>query len=104
MLADAFGNSTSVVTRGHIVDVLGKIGEKGETTGDSNAMIVQTLLVALQDPHEKVRRNAADELGEMRATSPDVLPALTNALEDSSKNVRNAAQKQSDGLEGRNNI
>jgi HEAT repeat protein len=93
MLADAFGNSTSVATRGHIVDVLGKIGEKGETTGDSNAMIVQTLLVALQDPHEKVRRNAADELGEMRATSPDVLPALTNALEDSSKNVRNAAQK-----------
>ena len=56
-------------------------------------MIVQTLLVALRDSDDNVRRNAADELGEMRATSPDVLPALTNALKDSSKNVRNAAQK-----------
>ncbi len=93
MLADALGNSTSATTRGHIVDVLGAIGEKGKTTEDSREMIVQTLLAVLQDPHENVRRNAADELGEMRATSPDVLPALTNALKDSSKKVRNAAQK-----------
>jgi HEAT repeat protein len=93
MLADALGNSTSPVTRGHIVDVLGAIGEKGKTTRDSAEMIVQTLLVALRDSDDNVRRNAADELGEMRATSPDVLPALTNALKDSSKNVRNAAQK-----------
>ena len=93
MLADALGNSTSHVTRGHIVDVLGAIGEKGKTTEDSREMIVQTLLGVLQDPHENVRRNAADELGEMRASSPDVLPALKTALEDSSKNVRNAAQK-----------
>ena len=100
MLADAFGNSTSFVTRGHIVDVLGKIGETGETTGDSDEMIVQTLLIALQDPHEKVRRNAADELGEMRATSPDALPALTNALKDSAETVRKAAQKAIRRLEG----
>ena len=93
MLANALGNTTSHVTRGHIVDVLGAIGEKGKTTEDSREMIVQTLLTVLQDPHENVRRNAADELGEMRATSPDVFPALTNALEDSSKKVRNAAQK-----------
>ena len=93
MLAAALGNTTSHVTRGHIVDVLGAIGEKGKTAGDSREMIVQTLLGVLQDPHENVRRNAADELGEMRATSPDVLPALTNALEDNSKKVRNAAQK-----------
>ena len=93
MLADALGNSTAHVTRGHIVDVLGAIGEKGKTTEDSREMIAQTLLAVLQDPHENVRRNAADELGEMRATSPDVLPALTVALEDSSKKVRNAARK-----------
>ena len=93
MLADALGKSTSHVTRGHIVDVLGAIGEKGKTTEDTREVIVQTLLAVLQDPHENVRRNAADELGEMRATSPDVLPALTNALKDSSKKVRNAAQK-----------
>ena len=93
MLADALGNTTSHVTRGHIVDVLGAIGEKGKTTENSHEMIVQTLLVALQDSHENVRRNAADELGEMRATSPDVLPALTTALNESSKNVRNAAKK-----------
>ena len=93
ILADALGNSTSPVTRGHIVDVLGAIGEKGKVTRDSRERISQTLLVALQDAHADVRRNAADELGEMRATSPDVLPALTSALEDNSKNVRNAAQK-----------
>ncbi len=93
ILADGLGNSTSAKTRGHIVDVLGAIGEKGKITGDSRERISQTLLVALQDTHEDVRRNAADELGEMRATSPDVIPALTNALEDNSQKVRNAAQK-----------
>ncbi len=93
ILADGLGNSTSPVTRGHIVDVLGAIGEKGKTTEDAERMIVQALLGALQDTHEDVRRNAADELGEMRATSPDVIPALTNALEDNSQKVRNAAQK-----------
>ena len=93
ILADALGNSTSPVTRGHIVDVLGAIGEKGKTTENDHERIVQSLLVALQDTDENVRRNAADELGEMRAASPDVLPALTNALNDSSQKVRNAAQK-----------
>ena len=93
ILADALGNSTSSVTRGHIVDVLGAIGEKGKVTKDVRERISQTLLVALQDAHEDVRRNAADELGEMRATAPDVLPALTNARKDSSKKVRDAAQK-----------
>lgn len=93
ILADALGNSTSPVTRGHIVDVLGAIGEKGKITEDSRERISQILLVALQDAHEDVRRNAADELGEMRATSSDVLPALTNALKDNSQKVRNAAQK-----------
>ena len=93
MLADALGNSTSPATRGHIVDVLGGIGEKGKTTENTVDLIVQTLLVALRDSDENVRRNAADELGEMRATSPDVLPALRNALKDSSEKVRKAAQK-----------
>lgn len=93
ILADALGNSTSPVTRGHIVDVLGAIGEKGKITEDDHERIVQSLLVALQDTDENVRRNAADELGEMRAASPDVLPALTNALQDNSQKVRNAAQK-----------
>ena len=93
ILAAGLGNSTSPVTRGHIVDVLGAIGEKGKITGDARERIAQTLLVALQDVHADVRRNAADELGEMRATSPDVPPALTNALDDKSQKVRNAAQK-----------
>lgn len=93
ILADALGTSTSPGTRGHIVDVLGAIGEKGKTTEADHERIVQSLLVALQDTDENVRRNAADELGEMRAASPDVLPALTNALEDNSQKVRNAAQK-----------
>ncbi len=93
ILADALGNSTSPGTRGHIVDVLGAIGEKGKITEADHERIVQSLLVALQDTDENVRRNAADELGEMRAASPDVLPALTNARNDGSKKVRNAAQK-----------
>ena len=99
MLADAFENSTSPVTRGHIVDVLGGIGEKGKMTEDSAEMIAQALLVALRDPDDNVRRNAADELGEMRATSPDVMPALTSALTDNAEKVRKAAQKAIQRLE-----
>ena len=93
MLADALTNSQSAVTRGHIVDVLGGIGEELVESGDSGEMVVKSLLVALEDSAKDVRRNAADELGEMRATSPDVRAALTQALNDSSKTVRDAAKK-----------
>ena len=93
MLADALTNSPSAVTRGHVVDILGAIGEKRIDDGKSGEMVVQPLLEALRDTAEDVRRNAADEFGEMRATSPDVQAALTQALNDSSKTVRNAAKK-----------
>ena len=93
MLADAFTSSQSAVTRGHIVDVLGAIGEKLVGSGNSGEIVVKPLLAALEDSAKDVRRNAADELGEMRATSPDVRAALTQALNDSSKAVRDAAKK-----------
>ena len=93
MLADALLNSQSTVTRGHIVDVLGGIGESLVDDGKSGGVVVEPLLVALRDPAVDVRRNAADELGEMPATSPEVRSALTSALNDSAKVVRNAAQK-----------
>ena len=93
MLAEALMNSQSSVTRGHVVDVLGAIGEALVDDGNSGEMVVEPLLVALRDTAEDVRRNAADELGEMRATSPEVRTALTQALKDSSKAVRDAAQK-----------
>ena len=93
LLAGALTTSQSATTRGHVVDVLGEIGEALVKKGESDEMVVKPLLVALQDSDADVRRNAADELGEMRAKSPDAVPALTGALEDSSKNVRSAAQK-----------
>ena len=93
MLADTLANNPSTVTRGHIVDVLGAIGEELVDEGNSGEIVIKPLLVALGDSAEDVRRNAADELGEMRATSPDVRAALTHALNDSSKAVRNAAKK-----------
>ena len=93
LLADALTNSQSSVTRGHVVDVLGGIGEALVDDGNSGEMVVEPILVALRDTAEDVRRNAADELGEMRATSPEVRTALTQALKDSSKAVRDAAQK-----------
>ncbi|MYC74775.1 hypothetical protein F4X10_03250 [Candidatus Poribacteria bacterium] len=93
MLADALTNSQSAVTRGHIVDVLGAIGEALVDDGKSGEVVVQPLLEALRDAAEDVRRNAADELGEMRATSSEVRTALTHALDDSSKAVREAAKK-----------
>ena len=93
MLAEALMNSQSSVTRGHVVDVLGAIGEALVDDGNSGEMVVEPILVALRDIAEDVRRNAADELGEMRATSPEVRTALTQALKDSSKAVRDAAQK-----------
>ena len=93
MLAGALMNNQSATTRGHVVDVLGEIGEALVKKGESDEMVVKLLLVALRDSDADVRRNAADELGEMRAKSPDAETALTRALEDSSKNVRSAAQK-----------
>ena len=93
MLADALTNSQSVVTRGHVVDVLGGIGEELVDDGKPGAVVVEPILIALRDTAEDVRRNAADELGEMRATSPEVRTALTQALEDTSKAVRDAAKK-----------
>lgn len=93
MLVGALTNNQSATTRGHIVDVLGEIGEVLVKRGESDEMVVQPLLVALQDSAADVRRNAADELGEMRAKSPDAVTALTQALADSSKSVRSAAQK-----------
>ena len=93
MLAGALTNNQSATTRGHVVDVLGEIGEALVKKGESDEMVVKPLLVALRDSAADVRRNAADELGEMRAKSPDAETALTRALEDTSKNVRSAAQK-----------
>ena len=93
MLTDALTKNPSAVTRGHVVDVLGAIGEALVDDGNSGEMVVKPLLEALRDTAEDVRRNAADELGEMRATSPDVRTALTHALDDSSKAVREAAKK-----------
>lgn len=93
LLAAALTDSPSAVTRGHVVDVLGGIGEELTDAGNSGEMVVEPLLGALHDTAEDVRRNAADELGEMHATSPDVQAALTQALDDTSKAVRDAAKK-----------
>jgi len=93
MLADALTNIQSSKTRVQVVDVLGAIGEELIDDGKSGEIVVKPILVALRDTAEDVRRNAADELGEMRATSPEVKTALTNALNDSSKAVRDAAKK-----------
>ena len=93
MLVDAFTNIQSSKTRVQVVDVLGAIGEELIDDGKSGEIVVKPILVALRDAAEDVRRNAADELGEMRATSPEVKTALTDALNDSSKAVRDAAKK-----------
>ena len=93
MLVDALTNIQSSVARVQVVDVLGAIGEELIDDGKSAEIVVKPILVALRDTAEDVRRNAADELGEMRATSPEVKTALTNALNDSSKAVRDAAKK-----------
>jgi len=93
MLVDALMNIQSSVTRVQVVDVLGGIGEELIDDDKSGEVVVKPILVALRDTAEDVRRNAADELGEMRATSPEVKTALTNALNDSSKAVRDAAKK-----------
>ncbi len=92
MLAEALESSGSDTSRGHIVNVLGALGEVHAEAGTSVEMFVPPLLIALRDSSNDVRRNAAEELGEMRATQPEVLEALTHALKDPSKAVRNAAQ------------
>ena len=93
LLTDVLTNQQSVRARGHAVDVLGEIGEDLIKKGDSGEIVVKPLITALQDTEADVRRNAADELGEMQAKAPGVITALNRALKDSSKSVRNAAQK-----------
>ena len=93
LLADALTDTQSASARGHVVDVLGEIGEDLIKNGNSGEIVVKQLLIALQDTDADVRRNAADELGEMPAKSPDAITALNLALEDNSKSVRNAAKK-----------
>ena len=100
MLADALTNIQSSVTRVQVVDVLGAIGEELIKDGKSGEIVVKPILTALSDTAEDVRRNAADELGEMRATSPEVKTALTHALDDTSKAVRDAAKKAIRRIEG----
>ena len=93
LLTDVLTNQQLTSARGHVVDVLGEIGEDLIKAGDSGEIIVKPLLVALQDTAVDVRRNAADELGEMQAKSPDAITGLTQALKDNSKAVRRAAEK-----------
>ena len=93
LLADALTNAQSASTRGRVVDVLGEIGEDLIKKGNSGEIVVKQLLIALQDTDAAVRRNAADELGEMPAKSTDAITALNLALKDNSKSVRNAAKK-----------
>ncbi len=97
MLATALEQTQSPVTRGHLVDVLGGVGE-ALTDRDASAegitgSIVDALRIALTDTVADVRRNAADELGEMRAGGPDVRKALTHARNDADKAVRKAAER-----------
>lgn len=100
MLVDALTNIQSSVTRVQVVDVLGAIGEELIEDGKSGEIVVKPILAALSDTAEDVRRNAADELGEMCATSPEVKTALTHALDDNSKAVRDAAKKAIRRIEG----
>ncbi len=93
LLADVLTDSQSVGARGRVVDVLGEIGEDLTKKGDSGEIVVKQLLIALHDTDADVRRNAADELGEMRAKSPEAIIGLTQALKDNSKTVRSAAEK-----------
>ena len=93
LLTDVLTNNPSADTRGHAVDVLGEIGEDLIKKGNADEIIVKSLLMALQDTAADVRRNAADELGEMRAKSPDAITGLKQALKDNSKAVRRAAEK-----------
>ena len=93
LLTDVLTNNPSADTRGHAVDVLGEIGEDLIKKGNADEIIVKPLLMALQDTAADVRRNAADELGEMPAKSADAITGLTQALKDNSKAVRRAAEK-----------
>lgn len=100
LLTGVLTNNPSVSARSHVVDVLGGIGEDLIKKGSSGEIIVKPLLVALEDTAADVRRNAADELGEMRAASPAAMTGLTRALKDNSKVVRSAAAKAIRRIEG----
>jgi HEAT repeat protein len=52
---------------------------------------VEHWLQALHEPDAKVRKRAADVLGNVGAVDPAVVPALAVAVQDRDRNVREAA-------------
>jgi HEAT repeat protein len=52
---------------------------------------VEQWLQALREPDAKVRKRAADVLGNVGAVDPAVVPALATAVQDRDRNVREAA-------------
>ena len=52
---------------------------------------VQHWLAAVTDPNPKVRKKAADVLGNVGPADPAVVPALVAALKDADASVRDAA-------------
>ena len=73
-----------------IVDALGDIGEEKPS---AVASIEPILIKALASQSEDIRRNAAEELGDIKASSKDAIRVLSNALLDPDKEVRRKAAK-----------
>ncbi len=61
--------------------------------GQGTDTIRDALILSMDDDSTKVRTNVIVELSDIRAAFPETFAALIHALEDSSKNVRSAAQK-----------
>ena len=74
--------------RYEIIDALGDIGEDDPS---AVANIEPILIEAFASQSKDIRRNATEELGDIKASSEDAIRVLSNALFDSDKGVRRKA-------------
>ncbi|MFP6720418.1 MAG: sister chromatid cohesion protein PDS5 [Candidatus Poribacteria bacterium] len=74
--------------RYEIIDALGDIGEDDPS---AVASIEPILITALASQSEDIRRNATEELGDIKASSKDAIRVLSNVLLDPDKKIRRKA-------------
>ena len=74
------------------------LGEIGKSAIESRTKIIEGLSSAITDQEEDVRRNAAEELADVKASSPTAINALITGLQDQSRDVRLASAEALDEI------
>ena len=80
-----------VLIRLAAAEALGRIHGDPRGTGEASPPLIRALVGALKDEESSVRWSAAQALGEIGPAAKEAVPALTDALNDNNRRVRNRA-------------